>query len=119
MSVESKSFVITHALQVLEFPRVLELVAARATSELGAGRIRALAPSTDHEWVEREHSRVAAMRAFVAADTPWHPEPLPDLVAALGRLRVAGLAWSAAELLAVVVLLRSSRRTLEALRDEE
>ena len=110
---------ITHALQVLEFPRVLELVAARATSELGAGRIRALAPSTDRPWVEREHTRVAAMRALVAADAPWHPEPLPDLLAPLGRLRVAGLAWSATELLAVVTLLRSSRRTQEALRDEE
>lgn len=108
-----------HALGVLEFPRVLEEVAARARSELGIERVRALAPTTDRAWIEREHSRVAAVRALRVAEDPWHAEPVPDLRAALERLRVAGFAWTAAELLSTKHLLRSSRRTREVLGDEK
>jgi DNA mismatch repair protein MutS2 len=107
----------THALQVLEFPRVLDLVSSRATSETGAQRVRALAPSTDRAWLDREHARVAAVRSLIAGDEPWHPEPTPDLIGALGRLRVIGLAWNGVELLGAGTLLRSSRRTREALTD--
>ena len=107
-----------HALRVLEFPRVLELVAGRATSELGAARVRALEPRTDRDWLEREHARVAATRTIIQGDQAWHPEPLPDLTGALTRLRVEGTTWSGAELLAGAQLLRSSRRTQEAITDE-
>ena len=108
----------THALRVIEFPRVLELVAERATSALGAARIRGLAPSTDIEALEAEHRRVAAVRAIIQGDNPWHPEPLPDLSAPLSRLRIEGVVWNGAELLAGAQLLRSSRRTRDALRDD-
>ncbi|PYP68698.1 MAG: endonuclease MutS2, partial [Gemmatimonadetes bacterium] len=47
-----------------------------------------------------------------------HPEALPDLLAALTRLRVEGVVWSGGELLAGAQLLRSSRRTRDALSDE-
>ena len=107
----------THALQVLEFPRVLDVVASRATSEAGAQSVRALAPSTDRAWLDREHARVAAVRSLIVGDEPWHPEPTPDLTGALGRLRVIGLAWNGVELLGAGTLLRSSRRTREALTD--
>ena len=108
-----------HALAVLEFPRLLDEVAARASSDLGAERVRMLAPSTDREWIEREHARVAAVRGMRASDTPLYPEPVPDLRTALERLRIAGLAWSAADLLLARQLLRSSRRTREGLTDEK
>lgn len=107
-----------HALRVIEFPRVLELVAARATSTIGAARIRALEPMTDRQLLEAEHARVAAIRALIEGDRPWHPEPLPDLFAALARLRVEGVVWNGAELLGGGQLLRSSRRTRDALGDE-
>ena len=106
-----------HALAVLEFPRLLDFVAARATTELGAERVRALVPTTDRERLDREHARVTAVRSAIAGDEPWHPEPVPDLRKALGRLRIEGLAWSGAELLAAAQLLRSSRRTRDALID--
>lgn len=108
-----------HALAVLEFPRVLEEVAARAKSELGAERVRQLSPVTDRTWIEREHARVAAVRALRGSDPPWAPEPVPDLRAGLDRLRIAGLAWSAQELHSAKLLLRSSRRTRETLTDEK
>ena len=106
-----------HALTVLEFPRVLNEVAARAISELGAGHVRQLAPMTDRAWIEREHARVAAVRALRGAEDAWRPEPVPDLRVALERLGIAGLAWTAAELLGAKQLLRSGRRSREALTD--
>ena len=108
-----------HALVVLEFLRVLDLVAERAQSALGADRVRALTPRTDRHWLEAEHARVAAMRAMREGDHPWHPEPVPDVTAPLARLRVAGSRWTAEELQQGGQLLRSARLTREALRDEK
>ena len=108
-----------HALSVLELDRVLNVVAASATSELGAERVRGLTPTTDRAWIEREHARITAVRALKGADTPWHPEPIPDVRSALERLRIAALSWSAAELHGVGRLLRSSRRTRESMADEK
>lgn len=106
-----------HALGILEFPRLLAHVAGRASSSPGAAAVRALAPRNDREWIEREHARVGAVRALATSDLGWPAEPIPDLGDALKRLRIAGLMWSALELLQGAVLLRSSRRMRETLRD--
>ena len=108
-----------HALAVLEFPRVLDEVAGRATSELGAEHVRSLAPKTDSQWIEREHARVAAVKALRTCETPWHADIVPNLRVSLERLSVAGLSWNPAELLATRQLLRSGRRSREALTDEK
>ncbi|MEO6878105.1 MAG: endonuclease MutS2 [Gemmatimonadaceae bacterium] len=107
----------SHALSVLEFPRVLDVVAGFATSDLGAARVRTLAPSTDGAALESEHARVAAVRAAIGGDDPWRPDPIPDLSGPLNRLRVVGSLWTGAELIAAATLLRSSRRTQMRLRD--
>lgn len=106
-----------HALTVLEFSRVRELVAGHASSAAGAARARELEPLGSEYEVAAEHARVEAMRAMIGSDAGWHPEPIPDLTGALGRLRVEGAAWTAAELRAAVTLLVSSRRALAALHD--
>ncbi|HTE48159.1 MAG TPA: endonuclease MutS2 [Gemmatimonadaceae bacterium] len=106
-----------HALSVLELPRVLDVVAGFATSNLGAERVRQLTPSTDTSRLEREHARVAAVRAAILGDDPWRPDPIPDLTGPLARLRVLGSLWTGAELFAGATLLRSSRRTQARLRD--
>ena len=107
-----------HALGILEFPRLLELVAERAASAPGAARVRALAPSADLSWLETEHQRVAAVRALLGGDPAWSPEPVPELEGPINRLRVIGSVWNGEELVAGAVLLRSARRTRDALRDE-
>ncbi|HVX40176.1 MAG TPA: endonuclease MutS2 [Gemmatimonadaceae bacterium] len=107
----------SHALTVLEFARVLDVVAGHATSDLGAARVRALTPQGDRAWLESEHARVAAMRAAIGGDEPWRPAPIPDLTGPLTRLRVVGALWTGAELTAGATLLRSSRTTQVALRD--
>lgn len=106
-----------HALTVLEFSRVLELVAGHASSAAGAARTRELQPLASARDVAAEHARVEAMRALAESEAGWHPEAIPELGAALARLRVEGTAWTAAELRAAVTLLTSSRRALDALRD--
>lgn len=104
-----------HALGVLEYSRVLDVLADRATSALGAARVRALEPRRDIEWMETEQRRVVAMRAVVTSENGWHPEPIPDLTASLARLRALGSSWTGDELGRGAQLLRSSRITKEGL----
>ncbi len=106
-----------HALGILEFPRLLAHVAGRAHSAPGAAAVRALAPSTDRDWIVAEHDRVAAVRSLISSEIGWVAEAIPDLGDPLRRLRIEGLSWSAAELIQGATLLRSSRRTRDALRD--
>jgi DNA mismatch repair protein MutS2 len=106
-----------HALAVLEYPRVLGVVADRALSSLAARRLRAAQPGTDIPALEAEHRRVAALRALRGSEGGWSPEPVPDLTEPLARLRVVGTVWTAAELQGAGTLLRSSRRTRETMTD--
>lgn len=106
-----------HALGILEFPRLLAHVAGRASSAPGAAAVRALAPRVERDWIESEHARVGAVRSLVTSDLGWPTEPIPEVGDALRRLRIAGLSWTALELLQGATLLRSSRRVREALRD--
>jgi len=106
-----------HALGILEFPRLLAYVAARAHSAPGAAAVRALTPQQDRAWIEGEQARVTALRQLVESEAGWSSEPIPELGEPLKRLRIEGLAWSALELLQGATLLRSSRRTRDALRD--
>jgi DNA mismatch repair protein MutS2 len=108
----------SHALNVIEFPRTLALISERATSPLGAERLRELRPVTDRDAIEREHARVAAVRSLVAAEEPWHLHGVPDARTALTRLRVEHASLGAGELLVLAKLLRSSRITRESLRGE-
>ncbi len=96
---------------------MVDVVAGFATSDLGAARVRTLAPSIDAPALESEHARVAAVRAAIGGDDPWRPDPIPDLSGPLNRLRVVGSLWTGPELIAAATLLRSSRRTQMRLRD--
>ena len=97
---------------------MLAVVADRASSSLGADRVRGLLPVTDREWLDAEHARVTATRALVQADDPWHPEPISDVTAALDRMRVEGAGLNGSEMLGVGRLLRSSRRTRDSLGND-
>ena len=108
-----------HGLSVVEFPAVLEVVAGRASSSMGSERVRASSPSGDRAWINAEHERVQAMRAMLAGELRWDPEPIPDVRGAAERLRVAGTSLEAQSLLSLAILLRSSRRTMAALKDDK
>jgi len=108
----------SHALNVIEFPRTLALISERATSPLGAERIKELQPSTDRVAIEREHARVAAVRSLLLAEEPWHLSAVPDARSALVRLRVEGASLVALDLQVLGNLLRSSRVTRDSLRGD-
>jgi DNA mismatch repair protein MutS2 len=99
----------SHALNVLEFPRVLDVVAGRASSGLGAERVRTLRPTTDRTWIEREHSRVAAVRSIAASEQGWSTVAIPDAREAIARLAVRSAVLAGTDLLLLGTLLRSSR----------
>ena len=107
-----------HALNVLEFPRTLALIAERAISALGAERVRELLPLSDLGAIEREHARVAAVRALMSAEDPWHLNGVPDARHPLTRLRVEGASLAESDLLVLGDLLRASRVTRESLRGD-
>lgn len=106
----------SHALAVIEFPRTLALISERATSALGAERVRELTPVTEVDAIEREHVRVAAVRSLISAEEPWHLHGVPDARSALTRLRVEGASLGAPDLMVLAALLRSSRVTRDSLR---
>ena len=105
-----------HALSVLQFARVLEVVAGYASSSLGAARVRALEPMASLEHAEGELARVAAMRALVGSDEGWTAAPIPDVDRSLARLRIEGTRLDGRELRDAGTLLRSGRLTSDALR---
>jgi len=98
-----------HALEVLEFERVLERIAQRASSEGGRRRVLALEPRTDPADVERELTRVGAVMRFVEEGPNWALGPVPDVAEALAQLPVDGAVLEPIALHRIGVLLRTSR----------
>ena len=98
-----------HALEVIEYRRVLEMVARRATSELGAERIRGLRPYSEPGTVRRCLDAAEEMLAFVREAEAWGPPRIPDLRPVLDRLEVEGSVLDEEGLVGIARLLASSR----------
>jgi DNA mismatch repair protein MutS2 len=98
-----------HALQVLQFPETLDVVARHASSALGAAAVRELAPSDALTVVTEELRAVDQMLGFLLRVDDWFVPAIPDLRTALKRLAVEGSVWEGAALRDAGVLLRSSR----------
>ncbi len=104
-----------HALRVLQLPAVLDAVAGRATSELGAAAVRDLEPTDVRKWITDELDRVHATMAFVDRSEGWAVPVIPDLRVELRRLSKPGSLWEGRALLDGARLLRSSAATRDAL----
>ena len=98
-----------HALQVLEFPRVLDVVAGFASSDLAKEKLRALSPSGDLTDLKRELARVGALMRFTEEKPTWGMPPVPDAASALQLLVAEGAVLEPAQIHTVAVLLGSSR----------
>ena len=98
-----------HALEVVQFPQALEVVARHASSALGAGAVRALAPADVLPLVSEELRRVDQLAAFLLRAADWHLGPIPDLRAAFKRLGIEGTVLDPAALRDAGTLLRTSR----------
>jgi DNA mismatch repair protein MutS2 len=98
-----------HALEVLEFERVLERVARRASSEPGRDRVRALRPRTERHEIVRELARVAATMRFQDERPDWGMGPVHDASDSLRRLAAEGAVLDPGELYRLGELLTTSR----------
>jgi DNA mismatch repair protein MutS2 len=98
-----------HALQVLEFPRVLDVVAGFASSDLAKKSLRGLSPSDDLAALNRELARVGALMRFTEEKPTWGMPPVPDAGSALQLLVAEGAVLEPVQIHAVAVLLGSSR----------
>ena len=97
------------ALEDLEFGLVLDQVAGHAAGALGAASVRARRPTADLEWIRAELALVEQAAGLIRVRQGIVPEPAPDLVQPLGRLKVEGSVLDIADLLAI-------RRSLIAAR---
>ncbi|HEX6308849.1 MAG TPA: endonuclease MutS2 [Longimicrobiales bacterium] len=104
-----------HALDVLQFSETLDVIAAQASSTLGAEAVRHLAPSDSRAFVTDELLRVDQMSAFLFRAQDWYMPPLPDARAALRRLTIEGSVLEPAELRDIATLLRGSAATRRAI----
>jgi DNA mismatch repair protein MutS2 len=92
-----------HALAVLEFPRALESVAARAGSGLGKEAVLGLKPGTEGPAIREELARVEELLRFMEARPGQGPPAFPD---ARGPLRSLGPEGAVLDGPAVLTLLR-------------
>ncbi len=107
-----------HALEALEFDRVLQIVAAQATSEPGAEAVLELRPTDRREDVAAALDRVDEMVSWLIHDEKWMPPLIPDLRRPLKRLSTEGSVWSVAELIGALQLLRGARAVARAILPE-
>lgn len=108
-----------HALRVLEFPRVLDLVARKATSELGARHVRGLRPAADAGAVRRELDAAEEMMEYLGEAEHWAPPAVPDLRPVLRRLGVEGTVLDGSGLTGIADLLASARQARRDLPGDE
>jgi dsDNA-specific endonuclease/ATPase MutS2 len=104
-----------HALDVLQYPEALAVIAGHASSPLGAEAVRALRPSVQLTDVRDELARVSQMSTFLFRAQDWQMPALPDARAALRRLAVSGSVLDGPELRDVAFVLRGSAATHRAL----
>jgi DNA mismatch repair protein MutS2 len=104
-----------HALEVLEFPRVLERIGARCASGLGREAVLARRPSLDRDEVMAALEEVAAARDLHRAHPAWSPAAPPDARSALRRLVVEGSVLEPGDLLLILRLLQAGERVHEGL----
>ncbi|MEJ2482553.1 MAG: Smr/MutS family protein [Gemmatimonadota bacterium] len=99
----------------LDWLEVLDRIAQRATSELGAGHVRALRPAVQLSDAERRLD-LADQMAGLLLKLDWSPPSIPDARAAVRRLGIEGAVLDASELVALATLLASSRSARSHLR---
>ena len=97
------------ALETIEFGAVLDLVAAYAVGPLGAARVRGRRPTDDLAWIRDELGRAAEVAGLLRRGDRLLAQPIPDVTAALARLRIEGSVLEGVELAALLRVLLAAR----------
>ncbi|MBV8115595.1 MAG: endonuclease MutS2, partial [Silvibacterium sp.] len=88
----------------LEWGRFLEMLAGYGQSSTGRQWLLALAPSTDLDWIRREHALAGEMRRLMDAGARPSLGSLFDPSDALAKSRIAGAALEAEEIRRILAL---------------
>ncbi len=97
------------ALVELEFPKVLQHIAALCLSALGREKVLALEPSTDVEWLRQEHETLSEMVTLVQRGIPFPWSAVPDVRRHLHKSTIEHAFLLPTELVDVRELLQLSR----------
>lgn len=90
---------------VLEWDRFLELLAGYSHSPIGRSGVLGLNPSTDLEWLERQHTLVDEMRVLLGQGVSVALGSLIDPTDLLNKSRIDGAALEAAEIRDLLALI--------------
>ena len=83
---------------VLEFPALLEMLAGYCASQLGKSAMTKLAPSTDVDWISRQHALTSEVRQFLRTGARFEFGGLFDAVDLLHKSQIGGAALEMDEL---------------------
>jgi len=86
----------------LEWPRLREQIAGRATSVLGRAWVQALEPCADREWIEAQQQRTAEIRDLLTGGGGFDFHGLFDPTEKLEQTRLDGAALEAQEINALL-----------------
>src|SRR5690242_14596271 len=84
--------------RALEFEGVREMLRGYASSPLGQGRVAALAPSGEQEWIERQQAMAEEIREYRRVGGRFDFSGLNDPSALVQKARIEGAALEAGEL---------------------
>jgi DNA mismatch repair protein MutS2 len=90
--------------RVLEFEPLRELLRGYASSPLGQGRIAALAPSIDHDWIENQQQLTSEIREFRRSGGSFDFASLLEIDELLEKARIVGVALETIEIRDVLLV---------------
>jgi len=88
----------------LEWPRLRELIAGRASSPLGRARVLALEPSADRMWIEAQQQRTGEIRDLLTGGGSFEFHGMIDPTERLEQARIEGAALEALEINALLTV---------------
>jgi len=98
------------AIQLLEFDKILEPIAASALSPISAEEIYALRPLSGRQQIQQRLDELTEMRAVIDYDEHLPLSNMADLRPALQQLRLAGRALEIRQLIELAQFLGCARR---------
>jgi DNA mismatch repair protein MutS2 len=90
--------------RLLEFDRVREILLGYCASELGRGRVSALSPSTELQWIARQQELADEVRRFLQAGGNFEFQGVTDSRELLKKARITGAMLEIDELRAALLL---------------
>src|SRR5215470_12393178 len=96
---------LTHtSARVLEFESLRDLLRGYVSSPLGEGRLRALVPSQDREWIAQQHQLTGEIREFRRVGGRFEFSGLLDIADLLDKARITGAALETTEIRDIVLV---------------